>query len=226
MTSVLSRSRRRPILKIVALLGAVLLFWASYDLFAPRTAHLRDFNADEIARLDTDMWRSYYEKRRLRLFSQLSELLRTQYNMPLIRSNLVAYYAGHAAFVFKRGKGRADYELALPDLIKFYRAIRRMSDVPFDSDRAARLELEWWIVHREREKHSPEELARSLADLQAEIYQLPVERLLEHGRLRAEAMTIRDTKAAAGGVTEQDWVRIEELLRQSWRLLSEAVKQV
>ena len=47
---------------------------------------------------------------------------------------------------------------------------------------------------------------------------------MEHGRLRAEAMTIRDNKAEAGGVTEEDWRRINELLRQSWRSLAAAVK--
>jgi hypothetical protein len=44
------------------------------------------------------------------------------------------------------------------------------------------------------------------------------------GRLRAEAMTIRDTKAENGGVTEADWVRINDLLRESWRSLAKAVK--
>ena len=47
---------------------------------------------------------------------------------------------------------------------------------------------------------------------------------MEHGRLRAEAMTIRDTKAENGGVTEADWVRINELLKESWRSLAKAVK--
>jgi len=47
---------------------------------------------------------------------------------------------------------------------------------------------------------------------------------MEHGRLRAEAMTIRDTKAEDGGVSEEDWARINELLRQSWRSLASAVK--
>ena len=139
------------------------------------------------------------------LFTELGEMLRTQYNMPFVRSNLVAYYAANAAFVFKRGKQRSDYEKALPDLIKFYQAIRKVSDSPFDVEKAARLELEWWIIHRQRADHAPEDLSRALAELQAEIYRLPVERFAEHGRLRAEAMTIRDTKAEQGGVTEQDW---------------------
>jgi hypothetical protein len=79
--------------------------------------------------------------------------------------------------------------------------------------------LECWIIHRERATHAAGDLDRALAELQAEIYQMPLDRFLEHGRLRAEAMTIRDTKAEAGGVSEEDWKRIEDLLHQSWRSL-------
>ena len=86
------------------------------------------------------------------------------------------------------------------------------------------MELEWWIIHRQRAQHAPGDLDKALAELQAEIYQVPIERVMEHGRLRAEAMTIRDTKAENGGVTEADWARINELLKESWRLLAKAVK--
>jgi hypothetical protein len=219
------KSRKKRVLLVIALGLAVIAIWVAYDLYAPRTAHLREFDPDEVARLETAMWRSYYEKERLRLFKQLSELLRTQYNMPLVRSNQVAYHAADAAFVFKKGKQRADYEKALPELVKFYDAVRKMSDIPFDVDRVARLELEWWIIHRQRANHAPGDLERALAELQAEIYQVPVERLMDHGRLRAEAMTIRDTKAEAGGVTEADWARIDELLHQSYRSLHAAVSE-
>jgi hypothetical protein len=205
---------------LVLLAGAVL-----FDLFYPRTARMREFNPDEVARLETAMWRSYYDKQQVQLFNQLSELLRTQYHMPLVRSNQVAYYAANAAFTFKAGRTTADYEKAVPDLVKFYGAIRKMSDIPFDVDRVARLELQWWIVHRERWKRPPEELPRALAELQSAIYGVPVERVMEHGRLRAEAMKIRDTKAENGSaMSEEDWSKISGLLRQSWHSLAEAVK--
>lgn len=210
----------RSIAVVLALgVGAVL-----YDLYYPRTAKMREFNPDEVARLETAMWRSYYEKKQLQLFNQLSELLRTQYHMPLVRSNKVAYHAANAAFTFKEGKTRTDYEKAWPDLVKFYGAIREISDIPFDVDRVARLELEWWIIHRERWKRPVDDLPRALAELQSAIYGVPVERLIEHGRLRADAMKVRDTKGEAGGMTEEDWSKINDLLRQSWRSLAEAVK--
>jgi hypothetical protein len=201
------------------------LIWLAIDLFMPRTSHLREFNPDEVARLETAMWRSYYDKERVKLYNQMSELLRTQYNLPLVRSNTVAYEAAKAAFVFKDGRNRADYEKALPNLINYYTAIRKVSDIDFNIEKAAKLELEWWIVHRERKQHAPGDLDRALAELPAEIYHIPVERMMEHGRLRAEAMTIRDNRAEAGNLSEDDWKRIGELLIESWRALATAVKQ-
>ena len=220
-----SPRRRRSWMKYGAVLIVVLLAWAAYDLYAPRRTSLREFDADEVARLETAMWRSYYSRQRLKLFGELAGLLRTQYRLPLLRSNAVAYRAAKAAFVFKDGHSRPDYERALPDLVSFYRSVRAVSDTDFDVERAARLELEWWIVHRERRTHSPEDLPRALADLQAEIFRLPAERFAEHARLRAEAMTIRDDRADAGGVTEEDWRRIDELLHHSWRSLHAAVNR-
>ncbi|HJQ34867.1 MAG TPA: hypothetical protein VJ866_22140 [Pyrinomonadaceae bacterium] len=225
-TAVKPVTRRRVLKRVLTFTAALVILlaaWVAYDLYSPRQTSMRQFDPEEVARLDTAMWRSYYSRERARMFWQLGELLRTQYRLPLWRSNAVAFRAAKAAFVFKDGHSRADYERALPDLVSFYRSIREVSDTDFDVERAARLELEWWIVHRERRTHAPGDLERALAELQAELFRVPAERLAEHARLRAEAMEIRDTKAEQGGVTEEDWKRIDELLHQSWRSLHAAV---
>ncbi len=216
------RLRTKIVLSLLALF-ALLVCWIAFDLKRTHATELRRFDPVEVARLETAMWRSYYERRRLRLFTELSELLRRQYGFSFWKSNRVAYSAARAAFVFKDGQSRADYERALPYLRDFYGAIREASDVSFDVERVARLELEWWIVHRERAKYKEGDLGRALAEAAAEIYRVPVERLSEHGRLRAEAMTIRDTRAEAGGVTQADWTRIDQLLHASWQSLHTAV---
>ena len=212
--------RKKLLLWLLVAAGACVL---GAELWMPRKASLRDFDPARVAALETSMWRAYYEKREGALFRDMSVLLRTQYHMPWLRSYSVAYQAARAAFVFKRGRVRADYEKALPLLESYYEAIRAGSDRAFDARQAARLELEWWIVHRQRELHEVADLERALEDVQAAIYAVPSERFAEHARLRAEAMRIRDDEAAANGVSETDWHHIQELLRDSWTSLSRAV---
>ena len=207
------------------IIGILLGTWITFDLYTPHKIDIRDFDADEIARLDTAMWRSYYDKERLKMFSELTELLQKQYKLNFWRRQLIAFYAAKAAFVFKDGKSREDYEKALPDVEKFYGEIRDISTTDFDVKKAAKLELEWWIIHRERKKYQEGDLAGALAETASAIYNLPKEKFIEHGELRAEAMKIRDTKAEAGGVTEEDWRIIDELLHKSWRSLHTVVNE-
>ena len=218
-----ARKNRRTLWLIAGTLLAIVSTWIAVDLFTQPRTSLRAFDSQEVTRLETAMWRSYYDKERVKLFGQLAELLRTQYRLPFVRSNLVAYQAAKAAFVFKQGHNRSEYEKALPNLVNYYAAIREVSDTPFTVEQAAELELEWWIIHRERQQHTPADLVKSLAELPAAIYQIPVEKFTEHAKLRAEAMTLRDDKAAAGGVSETDWQKIDQLLQESWRSLWQAV---
>jgi hypothetical protein len=201
---------------IIIVLLLIVVGLALQEAFASKH-DLREFNAAEVGKLDTDMWRSYYEGRETRLFRELISLLRGQFGMTPLEATQSAYHAAHAAFVFKDGKNRADYEKALPDLEEYYEEISDRAQKPFDAEKVAKLELEWWILHRER---SPE-LAKSLAELQSAIYGVPAEKLAEHARLRAEAMVIRDDRDTA--ITEQDWQRIGSLLDESWKDLHDAV---
>ena len=165
------------------------------------------------------MWRSYYGHANVSLFRELAQLLREQYRLPRLRSYVTACHAAWAAAVFQAGHSRGDYEKALPALVSFYSAIADVSVQRFDVPRAARLELEWWIAHRERMLHPREELDRALAGLQSALYHVPAGRFAEHARLRADAMILRDERAENGGLGTQDWDRIDRMLRDSWRSL-------
>jgi hypothetical protein len=201
--------------------------WAVAELVRPRRVDIRSFEPDEVARLETAMWRSYYDRRRLPLFGQLVALLRGQFQLQPLRAVTLAGLAARAAAVFQVGAGHHDYRRALPYLERYYRAIRAVSDVPFDPQRAAGLELEWWIVHREGELHPPGDLEQALAGLAAELYQVPAERLWTHASRRAEAMTIRDhASRRAVGVLEDDWARIEAVLWVAWKALADEVRTV
>jgi hypothetical protein len=138
------------------------------------------------------MWRLYYGRERLKLFVELGQLLDSEFHFPFWRRQLVAFYAARSAFVFKDGRSREDYEKALPDLERFYGQIHDISATDFDVDQAARLELEWWIVHRNRREYAPGDLARALAIGAAIVYGVPADDLTEYGNLRADAMIKRN----------------------------------
>ena len=207
--------------------AALLAFalWIALDLAVPAPHDLRDFDGHEVGALETRMWRSYYDHHAVRLFTELTAVLRKQFHFPLWRSCLGAYYAAKAAVVFQAGHQRPDYLRALPDLERYYALIRQGSQAAFDDKKAAALELEWWIIHRQRAQHPPGDLEESLAALQAEIYQRPATAFTAHAHARAEAMLIRDEKAESGGVSEADWHRIAGLLDQSWVSLQQTVQR-
>lgn len=163
------------------------------NLVWPTHTDIRRFDSDRMARLDTDMWRSYYDRKPVLLFFQ----------------------AG--------GYARADYERALPQLRRYFSDIHAISTTPFDVDEAARTELEWWIVHRERQAHAPGDLSRALAVAAGVLYRADPARLATYGDERAIAMTIRDDRQAAGGVSEADWTAIDEHLKTSWARLRSAL---
>jgi hypothetical protein len=198
--------------------------WAAVELARPRPTDIRVFDPDEVARLETAMWRSYYDRRRLPLFGQLVALLQGQFHLQPLRAVALAGLAARAGAVFQVGASHDSYRRALPYLERYYAGIRAASEVPFDPRRAAELELAWWIVHREVDDHPPGDLEAALADLAAELYQVPAERLGVHAARRAEAMTIRDrTSRREIGVLDDDWDRIEAVLWVAWKALADEV---
>lgn len=214
---------RRPTVFVAVIGACALALWLASGMGDTRSHDLREFDAHEVAHLETAMWRSYYEHRRVSLFIQLTELLERQYHLPFRRSWVGAWHAAHAAVVFQSGRSHLEYQRALPDLIAYYRLIRDASTTDFDVHCVASLELDWWMIHRERAQHPPDDLYRSLAKLQAVIYRLPEQQFAQHARARGDAMMLRDALAETGKPSEADWQRIGTLLDQSWTSLHRAV---
>src|SRR5437868_12154328 len=80
---------------VLVVMGAAAL--AANDLWGSRSTNLRQFDPDQVAALETQMWRSYYARDRLSLYDQLTVLLRRQYHLPFLRSYIVAFHAAKAA---------------------------------------------------------------------------------------------------------------------------------
>lgn len=211
------------------------LIWVATDVFVPRKHSIRQFDPAAVARLETAMWRSYYDKNPVLLFWQLAKGLREQFHAPFWRSFGLAFQATNAAFVFKQGQSQTDYRQALPTLVDYYQSIQELCSESFNVQRVAALELNWWIVHRQRDRYSYADLADALAQTSAALYNRPASAFIPYAQTRADAMRLCDEAQSvrrrggfAGqhptGATEADWQRIERVLNQAWGKLHKIVQ--
>jgi hypothetical protein len=176
------------------------------------------FDPDRTAALELDMWQAYYAKDRVRLFRGLVTLLHEQNRYSWAQSLHAAFHLGRAASRF--GDMRADYESVLPDLESAYRIARDWTDARFEPAAVARAELAWWIARREPGRDSPEQVGALIADEYALLYEVPRDRVLSAGLLRARAGRLRDE-----GGAEANWDAVSRLLVQSYRELHSALRR-
>ncbi len=183
-----------------------------------------DFDPDELARLETRMWKAYYRRQPLRLFVLLVRALRAQAQVSFPRALRASLLLTRAAAGFARATG--EYERFTPDIGRGYRMLGLPDHV--DVEAVARHELRWWVLRREIGLAAGEAAGEAITDLYAALYLLPRERVAEAGRLRGLAAEVRDRGAsddppgpkAAGAAY---WPEVARLLRDSYRSLRAAL---
>jgi hypothetical protein len=106
-------NRRTVVLAVAPVLAVVLGAYTSW----PRHADLRGFEPAETARLETVMWRDYYDKRYVALLGHLYELSRTQFGISPLGSFRIALSAAQAAKAFQPTRSREVADAALPPLV-------------------------------------------------------------------------------------------------------------
>ncbi len=184
-----------------------------------------DFDPDELARLETRMWKAYYRRQPARLFALLFEALHAQARVSWPRTLAASLLLTKAAAGFARSDG--DYERFAPDIGRAYRLLGLPDHV--DAEAVARHELRWWVVRRELGLASGAAAGDAITDLYASIYDVPRERLAEAGRLRGLAAEVRDRGATddpdgSRGSGRDDWPEVARLLRDSYRSLHEGLR--
>lgn len=201
--------------RLLGLFALLVLGCAAYGLW-PRAAHLRSFDPVEVARLETRMWRSYYEQRYVALVADLYELSREQYGFSPTDSIAIAWYAARAAQTFQPTRGRAEAQKALPLLERYFAVLRRHGGENFDVVEAARIELDWWQLRRENSL--PAQYGSVIARTTAVVFRADNADIRRAGLLRAEMMTYRDQRRD-GRMQASDWAHIESELARSYAAL-------
>lgn len=189
--------------------------------FLPRPVKPLDFDPDVMARLETEMWRNYYDRNYPQLTIKLWETTRTQFGGSPFSALQIAYHASEAARIFQPSRNRKEAEAALPALQRYYEIIRKQSGGNFDPATVALLELDWWQLRRE---HAPrEKIIEVIAELYGQLNGKPAAVMMDAARYRVEAMSYRDARRRTG-LTTEEWNTVEQILRHSYHNLKEAVK--
>ena len=185
---------------------------------------LKNFNPDKIAVLETRTWHAYYHHQFLKLFFLLVRLMHEFFDLNYLHAVRVAYYSASATIDFRLNKGKENQEIIqriTKKLTQFYLFISNHSLETFDHEKAAKLEIEWWLVDRYPSRYgiSREEAIKMPIAL---IYDVDSSKLNEYAENRARAMVLQDEAEIEH--READWKRIGSLLKFAYGSLHRAVQ--
>jgi hypothetical protein len=186
----------------------------------------RDFDPDDLAKLETRMWKAYYRRQPARLFVLLVGAMRVQAQVSWPRALKASLLLTRAAAGFARSAG--DYDRFAPDIVRAYQTLGLPAHV--DVEAVARHELRWWVVRREQGPSAGAAAGDAITDVYAALYGLPRDRVAEAGRLRGMAAEVRDRGATqdpdgSTGPGSSYWPEVARLLRDSYRSLRAALDE-
>jgi hypothetical protein len=188
-------------------------------------AAVRAFDPVDLARMESTAWIGYYRREWGRVLAASIGLVRCGFQMPWRQTLWGAW------LVLRANQLWAPYPDNDPDgarrLMKGFYDLAGGGGKGFDSTKAARLEVEWWRVHRElqhKDGGDTAELGEAVAALYAYTYDTPIAGVRESGELRADAMRICDQWVANGCDMKDPLVPdMRRTLLRSYRSLKAAV---
>ncbi len=185
----------------------------------------RTFDPVDLARLESAAWIGYYRREWFRVLAASVGLVRCGFALSWPKTLWGAWLVLRANQLWAPYPDN-DPEGARILMTKFY-ALVGGGDTEFDPRRAARLEVEWWRVHRDLQhgdSSNPAELGSAVAALYAYTYARPIADVRESGELRAEAMRLCDRWVEAGrDLGDARVPAIGRTLLRSYRSLRTAV---
>lgn len=162
---------------------------------------MRSFDPRRLGAAECDAWVGYYRRRWPTVLSAAVRMVRIGFDLPWP----VALYG--AFLVLRANQLWApvpdnDPDGARATMRRFYSLAARAGGERFDVDEAARLEVEWWRVHRHLQRDAPDEdqevLVDALTALYAHVYGVAPDTVRLAAAQRAAAARISDGWVADG----------------------------
>lgn len=165
-----------------------------------RTHGPRSFDAVEVGHRETEAWAAYYRHEWVDFLRASVGMVAAGFGMgrrDTLRGAWLVLRANQAWAPYPENDPVRSREL----MRRFYSLVAREGSLALDPARAAALEVEWWRVHRERQREhaaTEDELISALVDLYAYVYGADPDAVRPAAEHRTVAMRHSDDWVAAG----------------------------
>jgi hypothetical protein len=192
-----------------------------------RTGSMRSFDARRLGSAECDAWVGYYLRRWGTVLSAAVRMVRIGFQMPWPHTVYGAWLVLRANQLWAPVPDN-DPDGARATMRRFYAVVARANRETFDVDEAARLEVEWWRVHRHLQRDAPADdhvaLDDALTALYAHVYAAAPDAVRPAAALRTEAARISDRWVADGCDPDSAAIAVERAtLVRSYAALLAAV---
>jgi hypothetical protein len=182
-----------------------------------------EIHADRIAELEAGGWRAYYDRDWPRVIRLMVALNQEQFHIPFPLSVVAAVHVARASVAW--APVEHDEAVVRRHLRRFYRMALRWSGMQFDPQRAAELEVGYWVEHRRLLGVADKgPFVDAMAALPGELFGLSPERMRDSAEWRVRANNTVDL--ITGGTSqdpEADWRKLEDELRECYRSIDREI---
>jgi hypothetical protein len=147
-----------------------------------------------VGRLECVTWTTYYRREWLKFLRAAISVTRHAFGLSWAQTLYGSWLVLRANQLWAPVDNDPDGARAAME--RFYRLLKRRNAESFDPVTAAALEVDWWRIHREHQRHGSElderSLIEALAALYSYVYGVPKEAVRLAAEQRALAMRLSD----------------------------------
>jgi hypothetical protein len=185
---------------------------------------IRNFDPRKVAYYEKENYVAYYQKDWLKLFRVSVAMVKEAFALSWLQAVYGAYLVARAEMAAAPFPDN-DIPTAEAYMTRFYQFIKNVHQEDFDTALAAKLDVNWWVIHRRLFGNAEnQELVNAVACLYEEVYGAQSEKFKEAAYQRAMGMLYSDWWVKEGKPAHSPLlVQEEEALYQGYKALKEAI---
>jgi hypothetical protein len=185
---------------------------------------IRNLDPRKLAHYEKENYVAYYQKDWLKLLRVSVGMVKESFGLSWRQAIYGAYLIARAEIAFAPFPLN-DIPLTEAYVRRFYHFIREVHKEDFDVERAVKLEVNWWSIHRKLfGNYENQELVEALTCLYEEIYSTASDKFREAAYYRALGMLYSDLWVNEGKPAGSPLlVKEEEALYEGYKALKEAI---